>query len=69
MKTQIILAMLHSCIEYGNFSADVICSNFNISKRTLARYVSEVNCYFANNYHVERLIYDRSENVYMIKSM
>jgi len=67
MRVQVIIAMLHTCFETGEFSGEMICNDYNISKRTLRRYVSEINCYYADQFLNERLIYCRTRKVYLIR--
>lgn len=68
LKSQIILYMYDKLLSNEGFTILEIVSTFNVSERTFRRYVSEINCYLANNYKKEVVSYDSYTKKYFLKN-
>lgn len=68
IKSQIVLYMYDKLLSKEGFTIFDIMSTFNISERTFRRYVSEINCYLANNYKTEVVSYDSDTKKYFFKN-
>ena len=66
LKTQIVLYMYDKLLSGKGFTVAEIISNFNISERTFRRYVSEINCFLANNYKEQQVGYSNDKKVYIL---
>ena len=66
LKTQIVLYMYDKLLSGKGFTIAEIISNFNISERTFRRYISEINCFLANNYKEQQVLFDLNKRVYLL---
>ena len=67
-KTQVVLYMYDKLIHGSGFSLDEVVTMFKISERTFRRYISEINCYFINNYIFKQIIYLHKDKMYSLCS-
>ena len=67
LKSQIILDIYYSLINYGQIKLDDILIKYKISVRTFRRYISEINAFLYNNYIYEEVVYDHYNKVYFLK--
>ena len=58
--------MYDKLLSGKGFTIDEIISNFNISERTFRRYISEINCFLANNYKEQQVLFDLNKRVYLL---
>ena len=68
VKSQHILFIFDALIHGKTITTNEIIGMFNISNRTLTRYISEINSYFSNFYINKEVKYDRSEKVFKLIS-
>ena len=52
--------------EIMMLSLDEIITTFKISERTFRRYISEINCYFTNNYIFKQIIFVHKDKTYSL---
>jgi len=65
-KAQILLYMYDKLINGCAFSLREITNDFNISERTFRRYISEINCFLANNYRLQQVCYSKEKKGYIL---
>lgn len=65
-KTQVVLYMYDKLIHGSGFSLDEIITMFKISERTFRRYISEINCFLANNYKMQQVSYSYEKGKYAL---
>ncbi len=69
VKTQVCLFLYEQFIRNGYIDSYEIKKKFDLSDRTLFRYINEIRCYLCNFFKGEDIVFSRLDNKYYLKSI
>lgn len=60
--------MYDKLLNSETFTIGEILSMFNISERTFRRYINEINCFLADNYKNQQIVYRADKKEYYLEN-
>lgn len=69
IKSQLVLYIYENLYDKKTVKTEDIMAEFNVSMRTVRRYISEINSYLRNFNKNKEVHYSRSKKSYVLKEL